>query len=46
LLISSHDLSHVTEICDRIVILNKGNIVQDIKTTESTLKELEEYFSV
>lgn len=44
-LISSHDLSHVTEVCERIVVLDKGNIVKDIKTSPETLKELESYFS-
>lgn len=46
ILISSHDLGHVTEICERIVVLEKGNVVKDIKTSEETLKELETYFSV
>jgi ABC-2 type transport system ATP-binding protein len=46
LLVSSHDLNHVTEVCERIVILEKGIIVQDIKTNENTLKQLENYFSV
>ncbi len=45
-LISSHDLNHVTEVCERIVVLEAGNIVQDIKTSASTLKDLEKYFSV
>ncbi len=45
-LISSHDLGHVTEVCERIVVLDKGNLVKDIKTSEETLKELETYFSV
>jgi ABC-2 type transport system ATP-binding protein len=44
-LISSHDLTHVTEVCERIVLLEKGVILKDIKTTASTLKELENYFS-
>ena len=44
-LISSHDLTHVTEVCERIVLLEKGLILKDIKTTASTLKELENYFS-
>ncbi|WP_299676142.1 ABC transporter ATP-binding protein [uncultured Tenacibaculum sp.] len=44
-LISSHDLSHVTEVCDRIVVLEKGNLVKDITTTALSLKELESYFS-
>ena len=43
--ISSHDLNHVTEICDRIVILDKGIIVKDMEVTESTLNELTDYFS-
>jgi len=46
MLISSHDLKHVTEVCDRIAILEKGLIKQDIKTSDSTLKELETYFAV
>jgi ABC-2 type transport system ATP-binding protein len=45
-LISSHDLGHVTEVCERIVVLEKGDIVKDIKTSKETLKELEAYFSV
>tara|TARA_B110001469_G_scaffold54135_1_gene52246 strand:- start:248 stop:943 length:696 start_codon:yes stop_codon:yes gene_type:complete len=46
LLVSSHDLSHVTEVCDRIVVLDKGIVVKDIETSAATLKELESYFSV
>lgn len=46
ILISSHDLNHITEVCDRIVVLDKGDIVKDIKTSTETLKELEGFFSV
>lgn len=46
ILVSSHDLGHVTEVCERIVVLDKGEIVKDIETSEETLKELETYFSV
>jgi ABC-2 type transport system ATP-binding protein len=46
LLISSHDLNHVTEVCNRIAILEKGIIVKDLKTSENTLKDLQSYFSV
>lgn len=45
ILISSHDLIHVTEVCERIVVLDKGKIVNDIKTSEATLRELESYFA-
>ncbi|OQD44226.1 ATP-binding protein [Croceivirga radicis] len=44
-LVSSHDLIHVTEVCERIVVLNKGEIVKDIATSEATLKELEQFFA-
>jgi ABC-2 type transport system ATP-binding protein len=44
-LISSHDLNHVTEVCERIVVLEKGEMVNDLKTSGATLKELEQYFS-
>lgn len=43
-LISSHDLVHVTEVCERIVVLDKGLIVRDIQTSTETLKELEVFF--
>lgn len=46
MLISSHDLNHVTEVCKRIVVLEKGKVVKDQLTNESTLSELEAYFSV
>jgi len=46
ILISSHDLGHITEVCERIVVLDKGEVVNDIKTSVETLKELESYFSV
>ena len=45
-LISSHDLTHITEVCERIVVLDKGVLVKDIETSTATLKELESYFSV
>jgi ABC-2 type transport system ATP-binding protein len=45
LLISSHDLDHVTDVCNRIVILEKGKIVRDVIKNESTLAELEEFFT-
>lgn len=44
-LISSHDLNHITEVCDRIILLEKGIVIKDFKKDENTLKELETYFS-
>lgn len=45
-LVSSHDLVHTVEVCERIVALNKGEIVKDIVTSPETLKELEAFFAV
>ncbi len=44
-LVSSHDLIHVTEVCERIVVLNKGEIVKDLHTSAETMKELEAFFA-
>ena len=44
-LISSHDLAHTTEVSDRIVVLNKGELVKDIRTNPETLRELEDFFA-
>ena len=46
LLISSHDLGHITDVCERIVVLNKGEIIKDLKTSDETLKELEQFFAI
>lgn len=43
--ISSHDLNHVTDVCNRIILVEKGQVIKDFKTDENTLKELESYFS-
>ena len=45
-LISSHDLGHITEVCERIVVLEKGDVIKDIKTSPETLKELEAHFAL
>ncbi|MBP93435.1 ABC-2 type transport system ATP-binding protein [Bizionia echini] len=44
-LISSHDLLHVTDVCERIVVLEKGKVVKDLRTSAATLKELEAHFA-
>ena len=44
-LVSSHDLMHVTDVCERIVVLEKGEVVKDLETNPTTLKELEAHFA-
>lgn len=46
ILISSHDLKHVTEVCNRILLLEDGHIVKDTNTSNETLIELEQYFDI
>jgi ABC-2 type transport system ATP-binding protein len=46
MLISSHDLNHITDVCRRIVVLEKGRIVKDLATNADTQKELESFFAV
>lgn len=46
LLVSSHDLNHVTEVCNRIVVLEKGLVVHDLITNTNTLNILQAYFAV
>ena len=44
-LISSHDLTHVTDVCDRIILIEKGIVIKDFQKNENSLRELESYFS-
>ena len=43
--VSSHDLTHISEVCKRIVILENGAIVKDLETSANTLLELKSYFT-
>lgn len=46
MIISSHDLNHISEISSRILLLENGVLIRDISSGEGTLQELERYFSV
>lgn len=45
MLISSHDLGHVTDFCERVTLLDEGQIARDITTSDATLHELRNYFA-
>ncbi len=45
MIISSHDLGHVTEVCGRITLLQHGEIKRDEETDAKTLEELNAWFS-
>ena len=45
-LVSSHDLNHIAEVCNRVTILEKGEIIKDIDSSVDTMQELASYFSM
>jgi|WetSurMetagenome_2_1015567.scaffolds.fasta_scaffold76911_2 ABC-2 type transport system ATP-binding protein len=46
IILSSHDLSHLTEICSRIILIENGAFIKDINNSDSkiTYEELKGYF--
>jgi ABC-2 type transport system ATP-binding protein len=46
ILVSSHDLNHVTDVSSRILLMEGGRIVRDLRTGQDTLQELEDYFKI
>mgnify|MGYP006283178971 CR=1 FL=1 len=46
IIVSSHDIANVADLCTRIAILEEGQIVRDIKTSDKTYKELQNYFEI
>ncbi|HEX8331189.1 MAG TPA: ABC transporter ATP-binding protein [Segetibacter sp.] len=45
-IISSHDLNHITDVCSRVILMERGKIIKDLYTSADTLQELEKYFMV
>jgi ABC-2 type transport system ATP-binding protein len=45
IILSSHNMSHVVEVCSRIAIMADGRIVRDLQTSKDTRKELLTYFA-
>lgn len=44
--VSSHDMNHIADISDRIIILEKGRIVRDLHKNETMNQELKAYFGI
>ncbi|MBD3274956.1 MAG: ATP-binding cassette domain-containing protein [Candidatus Marinimicrobia bacterium] len=42
--LSSHNLHHVKDVCDRIVILKQGRLIEDIDPRKVPLEDLYKYF--
>ena len=47
ILVSSHNLNHTTDVCNRIALLENGVVIRDIdNSTHTAEQELESYFNV
>jgi len=46
ILISSHDINHISEVCTRILLMEKGKIIKDMEGGETAYAEMVEYFKV
>lgn len=46
IIISSHDLTHTFDCSHRIVVLEKGRLIKDVLTRDSSLEELESFFKI
>lgn len=44
-LVSSHDLDHVVDVCTRVLVLSEGRLVRDTPSTPDTLAELRAFFA-
>lgn len=44
MILSSHNLQSVVDVCSRIVLIEAGQIKRDLSTSQGTLEELEAYF--
>lgn len=44
IILSSHNLSHISDLCTRIVLMEKGKIIKDCKNTSDNMKDIESYF--
>lgn len=46
IILSSHNLNHISDLCTRIALMEKGKIIKDLKNTEEAMNEIETYFKL
>ena len=44
MIISSHNLNFISDMCNRIILLDKGRIIMDLCNTEDDIKKIEDFF--
>ena len=46
IIISSHNLNHISDLCSRIILMENGVIIKNFMNSKETMTEIELYFSV
>ncbi len=44
LILSSHNLNHISDICTRVALMEKGKIIRDLQNNRESMSEVEDYF--
>jgi ABC-2 type transport system ATP-binding protein len=45
IVISSHNLNHLSDICTRLALMEKGKIIKDLPNTKDAMIEIKNYFN-
>lgn len=45
IILSSHNLKHLSDICTRIALMENGKIIKDIRNAKEAMSEIENYFN-
>lgn len=46
IIFSSHNLNHISDLCNRIALMERGKIIKDLTNTEEAMNEIETYFKL
>lgn len=46
IILSSHNLNHVSDLCTRIALMERGKIIKDLVNTNGAMEEIQTYFQL
>jgi ABC-2 type transport system ATP-binding protein len=46
IILSSHNLTHVSDLCTRIALMERGKIIKDLRNTKEAMDEIDTYFNL
>jgi ABC-2 type transport system ATP-binding protein len=46
IILSSHNLNHISDLCTRIALMERGKIIKDLKNSAEAMNEIEIYFNL